>query len=105
MKRKEHDIFEIVESGQFDFEQWLELNQLSLAGKAVKKLRKAVDLAQKNVSTTPVIKLNTLAAGLELAEVLTHFNADNETLTASVLLPAVISGTIDTELIWLEMDE
>ncbi len=97
MKRKEHDIFEIVESGQFDFEQWLELNQLSLADKAVKKLRKAVDLAQKNVSTTPVIKLNTLAAGLELAEVLTHFNADNETLTASVLLPAVISGTIDTE--------
>ena len=97
MKRKEHDIFEIVESGGFNFEQWLELNELSLSDKAAKKLRKAVELAQKNISKTPVIKLNTLAAGLELAEVLTHFNADNETLTASVLLPAVISGSINTE--------
>ena len=99
MKRKEHDIFEIVESDQFNFEQWLELNQLSLADKALKKLRKAVGLAQKNIAKTPVIKLNTLAAGLELAEVLTHFNADNETLTAAVLLPAVISGTIDSEVL------
>ena len=72
MKRKEHDIFEIVESGNFDFEQWLALNDLSLTDKALKKLRKAVNLAEKNISKTPVIKLNTLAAGLELAEVLTH---------------------------------
>ena len=50
MKRKEHDIFEIVESGNFDFEQWLALNDLSLTDKALKKLRKAVNLAEKNIS-------------------------------------------------------
>lgn len=99
MKRKEHDIFEIVESGQFDFEQWLTLNYLSLPDKAKKKLKKAVELADKNVSITPVIRLNTLAAGLELAEVLTHFNADNDTLTAAVLLPTVISGQLDDEVL------
>jgi GTP pyrophosphokinase len=97
MKRKEHDIFEIVDSGNFNFDQWLELNELSLSDKAEKKLRKAVELAQKNVSTTPVIRLNTLAAGLELAEVLTHFNADSDTLIASVLLPSVISQSLDHE--------
>ncbi|PXF63107.1 GTP diphosphokinase [Kangiella spongicola] len=97
MKRKEHDIFEIVDSGNFNFDQWLELNELSLSDKAVAKLRKAVELAQKNVSTTPVIRLNTLAAGLELAEVLTHFNADSDTLIASVLLPSVISQSLDHE--------
>ncbi|GAA0198589.1 GTP diphosphokinase [Kangiella japonica] len=97
MKRKEHDIFEIVDSGNFNFEQWLELNELSLSDKAVAKLRKAVELAQKNVSTTPIIRLNTLAAGLELAEVLTHFNADSDTLIASVLLPSVISQSLDHE--------
>lgn len=97
MKRKEHDIFEIVDSGNFNFEQWLELNELSLSDKAEKKLRKAVELAQKNVSTTPVIRLNTLAAGLELAEVLTHFNADSDTLIAAVLLPSVISQSLDHE--------
>ncbi|MBV35919.1 MAG: GTP diphosphokinase [Rickettsiales bacterium] len=97
MKRKEHDIFEIVDSGNFNFDQWLELNELSLSDKAVAKLRKAVELAQKNVSATPVIRLNTLAAGLELAEVLTHFNADSDTLIASVLLPSVISQSLDHE--------
>lgn len=97
MKRKEHDIFELVESGQFEFEEWLKLNDLSINDKARKKLAKAVALAEKHESITPVIRLNTLAAGLELAEVLTHFNADNETLTAAVLLPGVISQSIDTE--------
>lgn len=64
MKRKEHDIFELVESGQFEFEEWLKLNDLALNDKARKKLAKAVALAEKNVSITPVIHLNSLAAGV-----------------------------------------
>lgn len=99
MKRKDHDIFELVESSQFSFEQWLELNQLTVEGKPKSKLQKAVTVAQQNVSVTPVLKLNTLAAGLELAEVLTHFNADFDTLTAAVLLPSVIAGSIKVETI------
>lgn len=99
MKRKDHDIFELVENSQFSFEQWLELNQLTVEGKPKSKLEKAVTMAQQNVSVTPVLKLNTLAAGLELAEVLTHFNADFDTLTAAVLLPSVIAGSVKVETI------
>ncbi|MCW8856534.1 MAG: GTP diphosphokinase [Kangiella sp.] len=99
MKRKDHDIFELVDNSQFSFEQWLELNQLTVDGKPKSKLQKAVTMAQQNVSVTPVLKLNTLAAGLELAEVLTHFNADPDTLTAAVLLPSVIAGSIKIETI------
>ncbi|MBD3652477.1 GTP diphosphokinase [Kangiella sp.] len=99
MKRKDHDIFELVEKSQFAFEQWLELNQLTVEGKPKSKLEKAVTMAQQNVSVTPVLKLNTLAAGLELAEVLTHFNADFDTLTAAVLLPSVIAGSVKVETI------
>ncbi|WP_417446795.1 GTP diphosphokinase [Kangiella sp.] len=99
MKRKDHDIFELVENSQFSFEQWLELNQLTVDGKPKSKLEKAVTMAQQNVSVTPVLKLNTLAAGLELAEVLTHFNADADTLTAAVLLPSVIAGSVKIETI------
>lgn len=99
MKRKDHDIFELVESGQFSFEQWLELNQLTAEGKPKSKMTKAVELAQNNVSVTPILKLNTVAAGLELAEVLTHFNADYDTLTAAILLPSVIAGSIKIETI------
>ncbi len=99
MKRKDHDIFELVDNSQFSFEQWLELNQLTVDGKPKSKLEKAVTMAQQNVSVTPVLKLNTLAAGLELAEVLTHFNADADTLTAAVLLPSVIAGSIKIETI------
>ncbi|MRX28395.1 GTP diphosphokinase [Kangiella sp. HZ709] len=94
MKRKDHDIFELVERGEFEFEAWLALNQLELTGKANKKMALAVELAQKNVTKTPNLKLNTFAAGLELAEVLTHFNADSDTLIAAILLPAVISHSI-----------
>ncbi len=94
MKRKDHDIFELVEQGKFEFEAWLALNQLELTGKANKKMALAVELAQKNVTKTPNLKLNTFAAGLELAEVLTHFNADSDTLIAAILLPAVISHSI-----------
>lgn len=99
MKRKDHDIFELVDNSQFSFEQWLELNQLTVDGKPKSKLGKAVTMAQQNVSVTPVLKLSTLAAGLELAEVLTHFNADPDTLTAAVLLPSVIAGSIKIETI------
>ncbi|WP_251359366.1 GTP diphosphokinase [Kangiella sp. TOML190] len=99
MKRKDHDIFELVEQGKFEFEAWLALNQLQLPAKAIKKMALAVELAQKNVSQTPTLKLNTLAAGLELAEVLTHFNADSDTLTAAILLPAVIADAIKVETI------
>ncbi|ACV26265.1 GTP diphosphokinase [Kangiella koreensis] len=99
MKRKDHDIFELVESSQFSFEQWLELNQLTLDGKPKSKMAKAVTMAEQNVSVTPVLKLNTLAAGLELAEVLTHFNADPDTLTAAILLPSVIAGSVKIETI------
>ncbi|MHC9510055.1 GTP diphosphokinase [Kangiella sp. M94] len=99
MKRKDHDIFELVDNSQFSFEPWLELNQLTVDGKPKSKLQKAVTMAQQNVSVTPVLKLNTLAAGLELAEVLTHFNADPDTLTAAVLLPSVIAGSIKIETI------
>ncbi len=99
MKRKDHDIFDLVERGEFEFAAWLALNQLDLTGKAVKKMALAVELAQKNVSKTPTLKLNTLAAGLELAEVLTHFNADSDTLTAAILLPAVISDAVKIETI------
>ncbi len=94
MKRKDHDIFELVEKGEFEFEAWLALNQLELTGKANKKMALAVELAQRNVAKTPNLKLNTFAAGLELAEVLTHFNADSDTLIAAILLPAVISNSI-----------
>ncbi|NVK22095.1 MAG: GTP diphosphokinase [Kangiellaceae bacterium] len=99
MKRKDHDIFQLVEQGEFDFEAWLALNQLELPSKAVKKMALAVELAQKNVSKTPILKLNTLATGLELAEVLTHFNADTDTLTAAILLPAVIAEAVKVETI------
>ncbi len=99
MKRKDHDIFELVEQGEFEFEAWLELNQLELTSKAKKKMALAVELAQKNVSKTPNLKLNTVSAGLELAEVLTHFNADSETLTAAILLPSVISDSVKVETI------
>ncbi len=99
MKRKDHDIFELVEQGKFAFEAWLGLNQLNLTGKAKKKMALAVELAQQHVSQTPTLKLNTLSAGLELAEVLTHFNADSDTLTAAILLPTVIADAIKIEAI------
>ncbi|NVJ67374.1 MAG: GTP diphosphokinase [Gammaproteobacteria bacterium] len=99
MKRKDHDIFKLVERGEFEFEAWLGLNQLTLTSKAKQKMAVAVELAQKNVSKTPTLKLNTLAAGLELAEVLTHFNADSDTLTAAILLPSVIAGANKVETI------
>ena len=94
MKRKEHDIFALVEQGKFSFDEWLVLNQLELKTKAKAKMAMAVELVTKHVSKTPVLKLNTLAAGLELAEVLTHFNADSDTLIAAILLPAVIADSI-----------
>ncbi len=99
MKRKDHDIFELIEQDKFEFEAWLALNELELTSKAMKKMALAVGLAEKNVSKTPNLKLNTLAAGLELAEVLTHFNADSDTLTAAILLPAVIADSIKIETI------
>ncbi len=99
MKRKDHDIFELIEQDKFEFEAWLALNELELTSKAMKKMALAVGLAQKNVSKTPNLKLNTLAAGLELAEVLTHFNADSDTLTAAILLPAVIAESVKIETI------
>lgn len=105
MKRKKHDIFELVEQGEFDFEIWLELNDLKLSKSAKAKMGKAVELVKKHPATTPTLDLNTLAAGLELAEVLTHFNADFDTLTAAILLPSFIAKSINIRQIRETVDK
>ena len=91
----EETTVEHAEQARQDVAEWLNRVRGILDGAALKRLEEVANyILQKELETTVNHRSNTLYAGIEMADILAHLHADEDTLSAAFLYRSIREGLV-----------
>ncbi len=89
---------EHAEQAQHDLAEWLERVSGMFDGASLKQLEEVAHLTLQNeLETTVNHRSNTFYTGIEMADILAHLYADEDTLSAAMLYRSVREGVTTLE--------
>ncbi len=94
----EETTVEHAEQARQDVAEWLNRVRGILDGAALKRLEEVANyILQKELETTVNHRSNTLYAGIEMADILAHLHADEDTLSAAFLYRSIREGLVSID--------